>query len=191
MKAVREQELYRSAANLGITSPDHVTCLDDEDSFPDSMTVPWSPDRIAAALSKKYTTTQPDMIITFDSKGISSHANHISLPTGAKHWLSALDSEQRSQTILYSLVTTNIVRKYISVLDAPLSVLLYLWQQRGEAKKIAMAPDRLLFLSTWPSYRRAQRSMTTCHKSQMLWFRYGWILFSRYISMNDLVRQRI
>lgn len=193
LRAVREQELYRSAANLGITSPSNITCLDDEESFPDSMTIAWDADKIAAALSSKYTTNgpMPDILITFDNKGISSHANHISLPAGARYWLSDLPSEQRNQTVLYSLVTTNIVRKYMSVVDAPLSVFLYLWQRRGQHDTHDASADRLLFLSTWNGYRTAQRSMTACHKSQMLWFRYGWIFLSRYISTNDLVRQKV
>jgi len=28
--------------------------------------------------------------------------------------------------------------------------------------------------------------MTTAHKSQMVWFRYGWIWNSRYMIVNDL-----
>jgi N-acetylglucosaminylphosphatidylinositol deacetylase len=34
--------------------------------------------------------------------------------------------------------------------------------------------------------RRAQKAMTVAHKSQMRWFRWGWIGASRYMVVNDL-----
>jgi N-acetylglucosaminylphosphatidylinositol deacetylase len=40
-------------------------------------------------------------------------------------------------------------------------------------------------------YRKGQQAMTTAHKSQMRWFRWGWIAISRYMIMNDLVKQKV
>lgn len=37
-----------------------------------------------------------------------------------------------------------------------------------------------------PTILTAWKAMVTAHKSQMVWFRWGWILFSRYMYMNDL-----
>lgn len=37
----------------------------------------------------------------------------------------------------------------------------------------------------------AWSAMTTAHKSQMVWFRYGWIAFSRYMVVNDLRLEQI
>lgn len=152
------------------------------------MTIYWSPEKVSTALRHQYPDSPPHLLITFDEHGISSHANHISCLNGAKHWLASTSSSVRATTTLYSLTTTNIVRKYSSLLDAPLSLFLYLLGRNKTHRRDKLdTPRRLLFLSSFSSYRRAQRSMTTCHKSQMLWFRYGWILLSRYMSTNDLV----
>ncbi len=37
----------------------------------------------------------------------------------------------------------------------------------------------------------AWKAMTTAHASQMVWFRYGWIVFSRYMVMNDLRLEKV
>jgi len=33
--------------------------------------------------------------------------------------------------------------------------------------------------------------MTTAHKSQMRWFRWGWIVLSRYMVVNDLKLEKL
>ena len=50
-------------------------------------------------------------------------------------------------------------------------------------------PDGLVFmtgLSGADGVLTAWRVMTRAHRSQMVWFRYGWITFSRFMVMNDL-----
>lgn len=37
----------------------------------------------------------------------------------------------------------------------------------------------------------AWKAMVTAHRSQMVWFRWGWIVFSRYMYMNDLRLEKI
>lgn len=198
MRAKRTHELYHSASNLGLQSPRDVTIIDDEESFPDSMTTFWSAENVAKVLASRYNSEESlaagrslDILITFDDHGISSHANHISLLHGAQHWIRQMSPQMPKPIALYTLTTTNIVRKYISLLDAPVSLLLYLARRKSTDTTDSGLPDRYLFFSHFSSYRRAQRSMTTCHKSQMLWFRYAWIMLSRYVSTNDLKRQYI
>jgi len=88
---------------------------------------------------------------------------------------------------MYSLTSTNTLQKYISLFDAPFSILRVLLSAKpGHGQGL---PDKLFFLSGVSGYRTAQRAMMEGHKSQMLWFRYGWLGLSRYVSMNDLVRQ--
>ncbi|KAK3718536.1 N-acetylglucosaminyl-phosphatidylinositol de-N-acetylase [Vermiconidia calcicola] len=194
LRSSRTSELIHSASNLGLDSPKRVTVIDDEDSFPDSMTIFWSAEKIAKVLSSHFSTepaapgSGPDMLITFENHGISSHANHISLLHGATYWLKHMSAQSRNAVALYSLTTTNLVRKYTSLLDAPLSLLLYLTRHNSASTTATGFADRYIFFSAFSSYRRAQRSMTACHKSQMLWFRYGWIALSRYVSTNDLQR---
>ena len=53
-------------------------------------------------------------------------------------------------------------------------------------KQMGEHPSPLLFLSGVGEMRRAQKAMTVAHKSQMRWFRWGWIGASRYMVVNDL-----
>jgi N-acetylglucosaminylphosphatidylinositol deacetylase len=55
-------------------------------------------------------------------------------------------------------------------------------------------PETLVFtnkLSGEAGYGTAWKAMTEAHKSQMVWFRYGWITFSRYMVINDLRLEKV
>ena len=52
-------------------------------------------------------------------------------------------------------------------------------------------PSPLLFMSGLEEVRIAQKAMTTAHKSQMKWFRWGWIGLSRYMAVNDLKLEKV
>ncbi|XP_054703831.1 N-acetylglucosaminyl-phosphatidylinositol de-N-acetylase isoform X3 [Grus americana] len=68
------------------------------------------------------------------------------------------------------LESVNLFRKYISILDVPISCLL---------------PRDALFILTEEETERA-RSAMRCHHSQLLWFRHIYMLFSRYMVINSL-----
>lgn len=102
---------------------------------------------------------------------------------------------------LYTLATTNIVRKYLGVLDAPFTmlsgalegVILTASASRGERKVVGRegCPNRLLFVSSISEWLTAQSAMVKGHQSQMVWFRWGWITIGRYMVVNDLKREGI
>lgn len=63
-------------------------------------------------------------MITFDNKGVSSHLNHIAVYKAVKRIQKQLESdvkdnkvEKKDQLKIFTLETTNILRKYISVFD--------------------------------------------------------------------------
>lgn len=85
---------------------------------------------------------------------------------------------------MYTLTTTNFVRKYSSIIDAMLTVVMSLFQR----KKSGDFPTPMLTVSGVSGLRKAQMAMTNAHQSQMRWFRWGWIGISRYMVVNDLVR---
>jgi N-acetylglucosaminylphosphatidylinositol deacetylase len=170
--------------------------------FPDSITIDWDPKLVSDLLFQRFAPkmakiplsqkpqTDIDILITFDKHGISSHPNHRSLYHGARAFLQALmhrRSGWESPIKMYSLTTTNILRKYISIFDAPLSVLGVIFSR----KEAGSSPAPLLFVSAPGDYRKAQKSMTTAHKSQMVWFRWGWIGTSRYMVINALQKERL
>lgn len=185
------------------------------------MTTTWDANAVADILSSAFTTATSsqkaqkpissrsnylsdppvatiDLLLTFDSRGVSNHPNHISLHRGAHTWLSALmlnKSGWKCPVELYTLTTTNVIRKYISFLDAPLSMLVgALRTAQGSAAHKAQGkkvPERLLFVNDLVQWRKGQRAMTEGHRSQMRWFRWGWIGVGRYMVVNVLKREII
>ncbi|KAF8427514.1 phosphatidylinositol glycan class L [Tirmania nivea] len=121
----------------------------------------------------------PSIIVTFDSSGVSSHSNHISTHHGAKHYI----HHTARSTKLYTLTTTSILRKYLSVLDFPMTYLAH--RARGGSS------NDLLFVLGPEGFRKARGAMTDAHVSQMRWFRWGWIWLSRYMVVNDLCEESV
>jgi N-acetylglucosaminylphosphatidylinositol deacetylase len=172
--------------------------------FPDSMTATWDKVKIATLLSDAFApslskpmkakgTDAPkatiDILITFDKTGVSSHPNHISLYYGAQRFISSLIHNRpgwQCPVDLYTLTSISIFRKYTSIFDTIPSLLTMALSK----KKTGEHPSPLLFLSGYDEVRTAQTAMTTAHKSQMRWFRWGWIALSRYMVVNDLTLEK-
>lgn len=164
------------------------------------MTATWDKVKVANLLSSAFApnlskpmkskgpdapTATIDVLITFDESGVSSHPNHISLFHGAKHFISSLVHNRpgwQCPVDLYTLSSVNIARKYSSFFDSIISLALMTFS----AKQMGEHPSPLLFLSGPSELRVAQAAMTTAHKSQMRWFRWGWIGLGRYMVVNDL-----
>ncbi|KAH7083738.1 phosphatidylinositol glycan class L [Paraphoma chrysanthemicola] len=197
---IRKKELIKSGLQLGIGSKDDILIIEDK-NFPDSMTVTWHPrlisnlltaafaPKMASVSSKDAPQATIDAIVTFDAAGISSHPNHKALYHGAHAFLKALMHRHTGWDCpvkLYTLTTTTIVRKYISLLDAPATIIGAIMRK----KELGKFPTPLLFVSSPVGYRQAQTAMTTAHQSQMRWFRWGWISLSRYMIINDLKKEK-
>lgn len=195
---IRKKELTKSALLLGIPSAEQVVVVEDE-RFQDSMTQHWDAKEVAKVLQHYFAPKMKtmsadsapfaniDAIITFDETGVSSHPNHISLFHGASTFLRNLmqrHSGWETPVKMYTLTTTNFVRKYSSIIDAMLTVVMSLFQR----KKSGDFPTPMLTVSGVSGLRKAQMAMTNAHQSQMRWFRWGWIGISRYMVVNDLVR---
>ena len=165
------------------------------------MTVTWHPRLISNFLTSAFAPKMGSIsskeapqatihaIITFDAGGVSAHPNHKSLYTGAHAFLKALmhrHSGWECPIKLYTLTTTSVFRKYISLLDAPATMIGVITRK----KELGNYPTPMMFVSSPVGYRTAQRAMTTAHESQMRWFRWGWISFSRYMVLNDLKKEK-
>ncbi|RYP37657.1 hypothetical protein DL767_002830 [Monosporascus sp. MG133] len=225
----RRRELAHSAVLLGLRGEEDVQVVDSPD-FPDSMTQTWDTARIADLLRSKFvprqppsssskssstTTTAPtatiDALITFDSGGVSSHPNHISLYHGARSFVSLLSRPGWAPPVdLYTLTTVPVWRKYVAFLDAFLTIPIVSAavllgggrsNNKNSKKWTVKKSDRGnpgvlvsmsgLFGSGRETYGAARRAMTDAHKSQMVWFRWGWIALSRYMYINDLRLERV
>jgi len=190
----------KSATILGLKAED-ILVIEDA-NFPDSMTTTWHPRLISNLLtsifapnmvkipSDKAPEANVDVLITFDANGVSSHANHKSLYDGCKSFLKDLMHRHSGWDCpikLYTLKSVNIVRKYMSIFDAPATMLSCM----GRRKEGGAYPNPLLFVSGVSGFAQARKAMTIAHKSQMVLFRWGWITLSRYMIMNDLKREKV
>ncbi|KAL8304514.1 hypothetical protein RB597_004330 [Gaeumannomyces tritici] len=190
-------------------TPDNVRS---QRSFPDSMTTTWDPTAISELLTSAFApdagrAPDIDILVTFDSQGVSSHPNHISLYHGARAFASSLRRGGSGTLALYSLTSVSFLRKYTSILDA-VATLATSWGFAAggpPSKAEGGHPGGLVFMNplsggsggggaptghdSRPGGRNvatAWRAMTEAHLSQMVWFRYGWITLSRYMVVNDL-----
>ncbi|KAL4930828.1 PIG-L family deacetylase [Aspergillus undulatus] len=229
---IRREELKKSAKRLGIRGDNDVLVLDDP-RFQDSMSIEWTKSDVASLLlqtfapdaytnsysstastrKRKTQTSQPtatiDTILTFDNHGISNHINHRSLYHGAKHFLAMLMKDAPGYSCpvaMYTLSTTNLLRKYIGVLDAPFTMVGGVVEgvfssfsssssstskSQSKKSKDASMPARMLFVSSVGEWMTAQSAMVKAHQSQMVWFRWGWIGIGRYMVVNDLRREAV
>ena len=107
-------------------------------------------------------------MITFDEWGVSGHANHVATFRGVQLALGTL--ARRNIFLLgLKLHTTPFVRKFLGVSDVPLSVL---------TSEYAVVNFNLI---------RVLRGMAA-HKSQNVWYRILFVLFSRYTYVNTFVK---
>ncbi|XP_038564249.1 N-acetylglucosaminyl-phosphatidylinositol de-N-acetylase isoform X2 [Micropterus salmoides] len=160
----RKQELLNSCAMLGI--PDSRITIVDHKKLPDDPKAEWSISLASSVIVKHIRAHSFNMVLTFDGSGVSGHANHVAIHKAVSHL--AYTGQVPSDCCLLSLVTVGLFRKYLSFLDLPLSWLL---------------PSCLRCIIGSQGYSQAKEAMF-CHRTQLLWFRYLYIAFSRYMFVN-------
>jgi N-acetylglucosaminylphosphatidylinositol deacetylase len=114
--------------------------------------------------------------------GISSHPNHYSLYHATRRLLASLAPEV-PQMRAYALRTYPILVKYSGWI-ALLSNLYPNSYQTGDA--VASGMPALRFTSGIASYLTTFKAMNQ-HHSQMVWFRWLYLLFSSYMWRNDWI----
>jgi N-acetylglucosaminylphosphatidylinositol deacetylase len=117
----------------------------------------WSASSIAADLLLAHSLRPFDYLLTFDRYGVSGHKNHISCYEGARLFLKV-----SRRVVGLSLSSKDLFRKY--VLD--------------------LKPPTIGYSVSFRDYFKPVRMMLL-HKSQLLWFRYLYILLSNFMSYND------
>ncbi|KAM4795648.1 N-acetylglucosaminyl-phosphatidylinositol de-N-acetylase [Rhinophrynus dorsalis] len=163
---IRKKELIQSCAVLGIPSS-NVTLIDHRE-LPDNPRVQWDSHLLSSLILDYIKDKNIDLVITFDDGGVSGHSNHISLYNTIRSLHCAQKLPKGCNVLV--LESVNIFRKYISVLDLPIS-----W----------LFPQDVLFVLSKTQYKQAKEAMA-CHKSQLLWFRHLYLLCSRYMMVNSL-----
>ncbi|XP_035940444.1 N-acetylglucosaminyl-phosphatidylinositol de-N-acetylase isoform X2 [Halichoerus grypus] len=116
---VRKKELLQSCDVLGIPSSS-IMIIDNRD-FPDDPDVQWDPEHAASILLQHVDANGINLVVTFDAGGVSGHCNHVALYAAVR----TLHSEGKlpKGCSVLTLQSVNVLRKYISLLDLPFSLL--------------------------------------------------------------------
>ncbi|KAJ0173104.1 hypothetical protein K1T71_011280 [Dendrolimus kikuchii] len=114
--------------------------------------------------------------VFFDFNSLTHHSRYETILFREDLWVIESDVVVGfiQRCTVYTLDSVNILRKYWGFLDLPLSFVL---------------SSKRYFLR-WTESRRIVRAMRR-HKSQMVWFRYLYVVFSRYMIINTLRRIRL
>uniref|UniRef100_H0WV61 N-acetylglucosaminyl-phosphatidylinositol de-N-acetylase n=1 Tax=Otolemur garnettii TaxID=30611 RepID=H0WV61_OTOGA len=162
---IRKKELLQSCDVLGIP-PSSVMIIDNRD-FPDDPGVQWDTERVASVLLQHIEANGINLVIIPREEG-GGHNNHSALYAAVR----SLHSEGKfpKGCAVLTLQSVNVLRKYLSLLDLPLSLL---------------QTQDVLFVLTGEEVAQAKSAMS-CHRSQLLWFRRLYVLFSRYMRINSL-----
>lgn len=192
--AVRAAELKQSGRVYGAAS---VSVVEDGRTQ-DGPARPWDTGFIAARVAEVANQHPVGVIVTFDSRGVSSHPNHIDVHRGVSLLLQRGASTEYGLArpcTFFELRTHHFARKYSSFLE-----LLPWW---SESRAFANAVARrhvaaggiaaaagfgleLRFVVPRSQALLSLRGMQA-HPSQLVWFRYLFVVFSQYGFMNVLV----
>ena len=167
---VREEELIKSVSCLGIKSQ-RVSIIDHE-NLPDNPDVTWPPEVLRELIMKQCAAIENlEILVTFDNHGVSGHANHIAVSKAVEEI-----NECSSHLSCYKLLSSSIFIKYLGAyipFGLPLVLVLNLFRRNK------------VIVSGWCGIMQTQYAMFQ-HKSQLLWFRYLFIIFSQYMTVNEL-----
>ncbi|XP_067113877.1 N-acetylglucosaminyl-phosphatidylinositol de-N-acetylase isoform X2 [Osmerus mordax] len=140
----RQEELYESCGVLGL--PASNICILDHKELPDSPKVEWNTSLTSSLILKHITEHSINMVLTFDGRGVSGHANHTAIHKAVSYLASA--GKLRDDCRVLSLLTVGMLRKYLSFLDIPISWLL---------------PSQLCCIIGSQGYQQAKVSLGPCY----------------------------
>ncbi|KAG6580275.1 N-acetylglucosaminyl phosphatidylinositol de-N-acetylase [Phytophthora cinnamomi] len=182
---IRVKELKACATYIGL-STDHVKVLEDP-KLQDGMKNQWDVAHVATVVTEYVEKNKIDAVFTFDDYGVSGHANHIATHYGVKRAVREMqekcaafaegdaDSKKQMKVVRgWALESTNILRKYVGVLDAALS---YWLSRRKEDEQ----EERQFVFVCQPRWNYNAMEL---HQSQFVWYRRLFVAFSRYTFIN-------
>ena len=169
--------------------------------FQDGMDKIWDIDSITSSLSQKIDIKNRNLnqiIVTFDSYGVSDHINHKSCHAAVKKLVddyAQLGTKKNERTphitaLYLRSYRNNIVLKYNSFIWEILKMLYNLISPfrrviHALPSKTTAESNRILLMNTHAQYTLAFAAMLNAHKSQVVWFRYGWWILSRFVFVNE------
>ncbi|CAB3407751.1 unnamed protein product [Caenorhabditis bovis] len=163
--SIRSRELCLAVSRLGISASD-LTCLD-YDEFADGDN--WNRQNLSYVVMRHVEVLAVDAIISFDNYGVSGHKNHISCFEALQ--IAYSNGVVPSDVQIFVLDSIPLFRKYIGLFDALFSF--------GRSPFFYFARFRDVG-ACWAAM--------LAHRSQFVWFRALFIVFSRFVYMNSLRR---
>ncbi|KGN63715.1 N-acetylglucosaminyl-phosphatidylinositol de-N-acetylase isoform X2 [Cucumis sativus] len=169
MGTMRREELYKASTVLKVP-PNQLKILD-HPGLQDGFGKVWDHKLLAEIIEQEISSHAIDLIITFDSYGVSGHCNHRDVHNGVRDFL---HNKAPQSFEAWELVSTNILRKYSGPIDIWLSILFSEAHTRGITHCLVNECPRQSF------FAMAQ------HASQWVWFRKLFVTFSSYTFVNTL-----
>ena len=174
--AARIDELLRATSLLSIP-PSHVLIVDDE-RLQDSMTSSWPLRVVQDKVGEWVRRRRVEQLITFDQGGVSGHPNHRAVHHAVSEWIYA------HAVPAWELVSWPLWRKYASIIGG--------WGAAGEwsggrgrgGGRVGRVDE--LLLVHWDG--RVNWRCMRAHRSQWLWYRRLFVVFSLYTYVNVLRR---
>ena len=194
MGSIRSNELLHSATILGVPR-NKVTILS---NYKDGMNITWDHAKINNSLKQIIGTSAKDLVlITFDESGVSKHPNHISLYHGCKQFYKSFYSKNKSVS-LYVLKSLNFWEKYSFTLLTNVELFVDYLSKYFISNILKININISFFQTTANSSVKiysdlnmlsvSYAAMGYGHFSQMVWFRYAWLVLSRYLTFNHLIQ---
>ncbi|KAL3310225.1 hypothetical protein Ciccas_011211 [Cichlidogyrus casuarinus] len=165
----RHEELLAASSLLDIS----VISLPMQQQFEDHPKLEW-PASMNELIMEQVQKLHIDAIISFDEYGVSGHLNHVSISRALYLGKAVYEA---NNCVIYQLISTNVLLKYVPYLPHLFVLTRSLFDQTAiiahlPLHDICFIPQRAMLL----------------HKSQLLWFRYLYIIFSNYMRINYLVK---
>lgn len=190
--SIRTQELQNSI-NLLLNNNQNSTQIHIF-NHTDGMKEIWNTNEMEDQLTKILSPDDNNLILTFDQNGVSKHANHIACyETAYNYWL-----KNKQNTILLTLnsYNNNILLKYSGFIWQLIKIILTKWFKSIDMEKLEKMNSNfglqhtndanITFMNSYSQYMLAYATMLNAHKSQVVWFRFFWWWFSRFVFVNDL-----
>lgn len=184
---IRAKELSHSVSLLLSQRPTNVTLLDHHDGMHevwDTSLMLQQLEKVIASPERNQRETT-NVILTFDKNGVSNHVNHKS----CYEMVSKYHEKYIKDTIILTIDSyhNNLLLKYSSFGWQCLKVLNSLYNPLTQPDhSIPFNRTHMTIFNSYPQYILSLASMLNAHKSQMVWYRYFWWTFSRFVFVNDI-----
>lgn len=192
----RKAELKEACYRIGAKECE---VLDSQD-IKDDPKAWWNPAEVTPIVTSWVSKWKADAVITFDAGGISGHVNH----RAVSHAIVEHTKQQPEFPPTYLLRTVPTFlppRKYIGILDLPLTSLRFAWRifiallysprnhiwSSFDAKSWQGYDDRGLIVSSFWTWKSNVNAFWA-HSSQRSWDRWLYMVVSRYMWLNDIVK---